>query len=143
MRRLTRCAVVAALLLATAACSSSKTSSPSASSSTSSASSPGCLPVSTAAKDRLGVPATGATKAVSPDIRGKSQWYYSTADGATWISGIDPATGEADAPTLPLNDKARSTSDVGVDIPAGAPAFGGASDGDVGAVQSRTCATKG
>jgi hypothetical protein len=89
----------------------------------------------------LAIPVAGATRGPA-DVRGKTRWYYSTTAGATWISGVDPTTGNANAPTLPVNDKARTTSDVGVDVPAGAPAFGAANDFDPAAVQSRGCAAE-
>lgn len=60
------------------------------------------------------------------DFRGQPRWYYASEGGGLWISGKDPATGESRAPTLPLNDQARSESTVGVDVPTDAPVFEGA-----------------
>lgn len=98
-----------------------------------------CLTISPAAKGTLELPVGGATTAPD-DVRGARRWYYSSAQGATWVSGVDPDTGEADAPTLPLNAAARSSSDVGVAVASGAPAFGSASDTDPAAASSRDCA---
>jgi hypothetical protein len=98
-----------------------------------------CVTISEAAKSTLAIPVTGATKAPA-DIRGGARWYYSTSSGATWVSGVDPATGEANSPTLPVNEKARQTSDVGIAVTPGAPAFGTASDVDPAAGESRRCA---
>lgn len=100
---------------------------------------PRCLDISSRARSRFDVPVTGATKA-SVDSRGQDRWYYSSADGATWLSGADPKTGEAHAPTVPMNSAARAASEIGVDARPSAPVFEGASDSDRAAERSRACA---
>lgn len=86
-----------------------------------------------------GVVITGAAEA-PPNPYGDHQdrWYYSTADGATWVASIPPDNSDGGL-VLPINAKARAASEAGVDVPEDAPAFDGIGDAFPAADLSRTC----
>jgi hypothetical protein len=68
-------------------------------------------------------------------------YFVSTKDGATWVTSEDPTVGDQSGLILPLNAKARSDSEAGVDTPAGAPIYVGYTDASAEAVASRNCAS--
>lgn len=64
--------------------------------------------------------------------------FVATTGGATWFTTAE-LDGDDSGLVLPLNDEAREASDVGVDVPEGAPAFKGHTDDDPGARVARSC----
>jgi hypothetical protein len=80
-------------------------------------------------------PATQAVEAPDDPFNGVSQWYAASPEGGLWITSISPSTDDGGGTVLPLNEQARSESDLGVDVPASAPAFGDA-DADADAAQA-------
>jgi hypothetical protein len=70
------------------------------------------------------------------------RWYYSTRDGATWVSDIPPDTDGAEGGlVLPINDKARAASEAGIDLDENAPIYDGIGDAYPAAAKSRECAS--
>lgn len=67
-------------------------------------------------------------------------WFVSSPEGATWVTNFDPAISIGARLVLPLNAKARTKSDIGIDIEFGSPSYGGLDDNDPGATRSRDCA---
>jgi len=119
--------------------SESSTSEPTTSGSTTPPQQDGCVVVSTLVRDYFdGVEITGA--AVAPEsVDGSPRWYYSTPEGATWVSASTP-DGSEPGPTLPTNDQARAASELGAEVSTDAPDWNGASDNDPAAEASRECA---
>ena len=101
----------------------------------------GCVAVTGPVGDTIGGgEITGAAEAPpSPYGEQRPRWYYSTANGATWVSQIPP-DGSTGGLTLPINDAARAASEVGVDVPQDAPAYDGIGDAFPAAAKSRDCA---
>jgi hypothetical protein len=75
-------------------------------------------------------------------MNGNSVYYLASKSGALWATSIDPSGGDASGLTLPLNDAARSASDIGVDVPVDAPLYGDASAGSDSAQKALACAAK-
>jgi hypothetical protein len=107
-----------------------------------------CLPVSASFLSDLGVTAkaSAVAEAVEKTATGLTRlgmiWFVSTRDGASWVTNADPTVAGSGGLTLPLNDKARAASDMGVDAQPGAPAYAGYNDASPGVRDSRTCAEK-
>lgn len=105
-----------------------------------------CLEVGQAFRDAIGVEKAAATVDTRTQTEsglgseGGRVWYVSDAQGATWVTGHDPSDESDLGLILPLNDSARSSSEVGADAQVGAPAYNGAQDSDAAAVKSRDCA---
>lgn len=103
----------------------------------------GCLAVSGAFVDSLGITLASAVKETvnaKPGLNRRGMvWFVSTRTGATWVTSADPTTGESGL-TLPLNSQARAESQAGTDVAAGAPVFEGFTDASPAAVRSRSCA---
>lgn len=105
-----------------------------------------CLSASKEFLNTLGI--TGKAWAVAQTVTEQSNglfrkgtvWYVSTKDGATWVSSTDPTSSNDDGLILPLNAKARSASDQGVDVVPSAPAYQGVTNDDAGAAAARACA---
>lgn len=76
-----------------------------------------------------------SAKAVRAGVDG---YFVATAGGATWFAASDPKKDDSGL-VLPLNDEARAASDVGADVPAGAPAYKGHTDDEPGARVVRSC----
>lgn len=105
-----------------------------------------CLVASGAFNDRFGI---GSAVAVRRDVAKQESglgdegvvWFVSTADGATWVTEIDPVGSDRSGLFLPLNEKARKASEVGSEATLGAPIYRGFNDTSEGAVASRACAS--
>lgn len=104
---------------------------------------PGCLAVSGAFVDSLGITLASAVEEAvytKPGLNRKGTvWFVSTRTGATWVTNADPTTSESGL-ILPLNSQAREESQVGADVAAGAAVLEGFTDASPGAVRSRSCA---
>lgn len=103
----------------------------------------GCVAITGPVGETIGdgvVIAGAATAPPNPYGEHQPRWYYSTATGATWVSAI-PTDGNGGGLTLPINDKARSASESGVDVPPDSPAFDHIGDAYPAAAKSRECAT--
>ncbi|HYI62915.1 MAG TPA: hypothetical protein VEW93_14070 [Acidimicrobiales bacterium] len=98
-----------------------------------------CVPVAQDLRDSLGAEVTGAVEG-PPAPGGPPRWYYSTSDGATWISASAP-DGSSPGFTYPVNDEARSASEVGADVEEDSPALQGVDGDGPQAERSRECAT--
>lgn len=72
--------------------------------------------------------------------RNEQAWYVATADGALWVTNIQPDATDDGGLTLPMNQTARADSDVGADVAPGAPAYEGLKLSDPGAVSALSCA---
>jgi hypothetical protein len=70
---------------------------------------------------------------------GKDAYYVATAAGAVWVTNFDPSTSEAGL-ILPLNDVARSASEMGADVGPDAPILSGITADSPGAVRAADCA---
>jgi hypothetical protein len=108
-----------------------------------------CLKVSQAFLDVLRVPppAAAVKVAVDPKAGGVGRnshvaWFVSTPGGATWLTSADPTSADPGGLIVPLNDKARAASEVGIDVKPGAPVYGEFTDASPEAVASRTCAAR-
>ncbi len=104
-----------------------------------------CLPVGPSLLSQLGVPEAAAVEAGVPlgnsEITGSEEaWYVSTATGSTWVTSINPAEDQSGI-IVPLNDAARTESEAGVDVSAGAPIYGDTDVDSPAARRSRTCAS--
>ena len=104
---------------------------------------PTCLPVAQYLLDALGVPGAVAVRA-SDDVHlrpngSDTVWYVSDPQGATWATNLDPEAEDASGLTVPLNDAARATSDLGTDLPP--DAFADVDVNSAEARESRVCAT--
>lgn len=103
-----------------------------------------CQPVGTAFLKTLNVrSAAFVRRAVARSatglLRQGAVWFVSTPGGATWVTNAGPTKDEAGL-ILPLNQAARATAEVGVDVSVGSPAYAGITDIHEGAVASRRCA---
>jgi hypothetical protein len=96
-----------------------------------------CLPVSTAIREGIDA---GPLMAVRAPERVKA-WFISNAEGATWLTNQDPSDETDIGLILPLNDAARSASVVGTAARPDAPAYQGVTDDEIGAAESRRCAS--
>lgn len=97
-----------------------------------------CVPVDQALRDAIGAEITGAVEGpIAPG--GPPRWYYSTADGATWISSVLP-DGSNRSFTWPLNDEAREASPIDPPTPENSPVFDGVDVDGPQAEASRECA---
>ncbi|MBB5873996.1 hypothetical protein F4553_007430 [Allocatelliglobosispora scoriae] len=104
-----------------------------------------CLAVSQAFLGKLGIAEAGAVRAeTAPTAAGVGRsgtvWFVATRSGASWVTEIDPTGTGTEGLILPLNDRARATSDLGTDAIAGSAAFNGLTESSQGAVDARTCA---
>jgi peptidoglycan/LPS O-acetylase OafA/YrhL len=69
---------------------------------------------------------------------GKKLYYVANSSGAVWAVDSNPSRDES-ALVLPLNAAARSESQTGANVPAGAPIFGSASADSKGAKRAIEC----
>lgn len=100
--------------------------------------SPSCGDLSARAKETLGFDAVAAVEA--PDFaNGAAAWYVATSTGGLWVTSVPPDTGDGGL-TVPLNDQARTESDVGVDASPDAPGLGGADADSAAARKALNCA---
>jgi len=119
------------------ACSSASESSSPTTPATASA----CLRVDDQVLDSLGLSRAGAAGPEGETGLGKPAYFVARADGAVWLTSEDPSSGIPGL-TLPLNDQARSASDLGSYMPADALAFGDLTASSTGALQAIACAPR-
>jgi hypothetical protein len=103
----------------------------------------GCLAVTGPVGDTIGGGEITGAAVAPPNPVGDQlpRWYYSTRDGATWVSDIPPDTDGAEGGlVLPINDKARAASEAGIDLDESAPIYDGIGDAYPAAAKSRECA---
>jgi len=121
----------AALILVAASCSKQKTAEAR------------CLPLAPELAADLNIVEGAAWEVrIAPTIGVANKgrvWFVSSKSGATWVSSQDP-TRDASGVVLPLNAKARTTSELGTDAKPGVPMYSGLDDSDPGAIESRRCA---
>ena len=102
-----------------------------------------CIRVSPKMAGDLNSPAAQAVAvpiATAPGLaRRGTIWFVSDPHGATWVTNVDPQIDQSGL-ILPLNQKARSTSEMGRDVPSTAPIYAGINNDHVGAIRSRRCA---
>ncbi len=106
-----------------------------------SASSDSCITVTSSAATGAITAKVVAAKSGDTFGNGHKVWYLAAQSGALWATDADPATEESGL-ILPLNESARSSSDVGADVSATAPIYGDASPDSGDARAALACGSK-
>ncbi len=84
-----------------------------------------------------GIEAVAAVEAPA-DIQGRQRWYIASATGGLWV--VTTLDDSASGTILPLNNRARSESILGIDARPDAPVFGAATADSGQAIDALACA---
>lgn len=77
-----------------------------------------CNGIANDALSQDGIDLAGATEAPPDPLTDEPRWYIASPTGGLWVTTASPEVASEGGLVIPLNDQARSESQVGVDAPA-------------------------